>query len=334
MRNFRNFDFIFYDPRKFFAGVLLILVIVPLSLSGLMNMRTSALTISSVRDCDANAVIRCGALNSTELENRFHEAGVAEIFSSFGISAQDIANARNSAVEGQVTSGNEVMVNGQVVATNAITAGRQNMSGSTMMTSGGVTFFRRPPSVSFASSPLAAFVMMNNNDRFAFAIIASCGNPVIATPVRQPARPVAPAVRTPITPTPVTPVTPVTPTPTPITPVTPTPQQQTTTTPANNNTNTNTNTNNNTVSVQIPPETVTQQQPTTQQPVVQQQPTTTPVTPTVAATPVAAAQPTAPATQPTTLPNTGAGNVFALSGAAGVVGTVGHLLYQRRRINN
>ena len=36
------------------------------------------------------------------------------------------------------------------------------MAGSTKVTAGSVTFFKRPPSVSFASSPLDAFVVMNN----------------------------------------------------------------------------------------------------------------------------------------------------------------------------
>jgi hypothetical protein len=84
-------------------------------------------------------------------------------------------------VAGEVYKDGTVKVNGQVVATDAITAGRQNISGSTKVTTNGTTFYRRPPSVSFVSSPLSAYVVMKNGV-FQFAILASCGNPVSAHP--------------------------------------------------------------------------------------------------------------------------------------------------------
>jgi hypothetical protein len=148
----------------------------------LFSKHSGALTIVSSRDCDDNAVIRCGARNFDELTTRYSNSGVAIIYSAFGINQQDISNIANAAVEGQVTKSGEVIVGGKVVATNAMTAGRLNMAGSTKVTSGGVIFYKRPPSVSFVSSSLPAFVVMNG-DKFVFAIIASCGNPVIATPV-------------------------------------------------------------------------------------------------------------------------------------------------------
>lgn len=87
-----------------------------------------------------------------------------------------------------------------LVATNAMTAGRQNMPGSTQMTSDDTVFFKRPPSVSFQSSSLPAFVVMNNG-RFDFAIIASCGNPVNATPVTVRVKPKVKASTTTVQPT-------------------------------------------------------------------------------------------------------------------------------------
>jgi uncharacterized repeat protein (TIGR01451 family) len=89
-------------------------------------------------------------------------------------------------VEGSVTTENKVLIGDKVVATNAVTAGRQNMPGSTPILSG--QFYERPPSVSFNSSPLNAFVKMEN-DQFKYAVIMSCGNPVKATPAAQPKQP-------------------------------------------------------------------------------------------------------------------------------------------------
>ncbi|MDB5161177.1 MAG: hypothetical protein JWO96_557 [Candidatus Saccharibacteria bacterium] len=347
----RNFEFLLYDPRKFFAVAAVLLLVAPISLVGLLESSAKSLTINSPRDCDSNAVIRCGALNFTELENRSQQPGVTEIFNSFGISPQEIAGARQTAVEGSVTSSNTVIVDGQVVATNAVTAGRQNMSGSTAVTSGGVTFFRRPPSVSFVSSPLPAFVFMNNG-RFSSAIIASCGNPVIATPVPQTPRPArivpTPAPTPTPTPTPTTTTPPAVIQPQPVTVInnnTQTQQQQqqqqsaptTSTTPTTPTTSTPTTPTTPTPSTPItsptPSQTQTQAQSQTA-PVPQaqsQNETTAAVVPTTPTAQQAAAP--AASTTPTTLPNTGSGDgVFVISGAATVVGTIGHMVYQRRRL--
>lgn len=98
-----------------------------------------------------------------------------------------------------------------MVATGALTGGRQDISGSTREDVGGTVFFVRPPSVSFASSPLSAFVVMVNG-QFKFAIIASCGNAVKATPVAPAPKPAPKPAPTPApkpTPTPPPPAKPV-----------------------------------------------------------------------------------------------------------------------------
>ena len=100
-------------------------------------------------------------------------------------------NMSSTASNCQVSSSDKVIMNGKVIATHAITGGRQNIGNSRMVTTHGVTFFVRPPSVSFVSSPLSAFCVMNNH-RFDFAVINSCGNAVIAKPVPTPVHPKPP----------------------------------------------------------------------------------------------------------------------------------------------
>lgn len=149
-------------------------------------------TISTVKDCDDNAVIFCGASSVSELTNKYSSgdghnsaASIHAIFSFFGISSTDVTSMSGNSVDvqaGKVSrAGNVHDANGNIVATGAMTGGRQNMPGSTQHTSGGTVFFSRPPSVSFQSNSLDAFVVMVNG-RFSFAILASCGNPVKATP--------------------------------------------------------------------------------------------------------------------------------------------------------
>ncbi|HET7827854.1 MAG TPA: hypothetical protein VFK97_03235 [Candidatus Saccharimonadales bacterium] len=160
----------------------------------------AALTISGGHDCNDNAVIRCGIANSKDLAADFQDASVDHIYSHFGISQADINNFDSQAVAGSVTIHGAVVVNGKVVATNALTAGRQDMSGSKATTVDGTTFYVRPPSVSFQQPSLPAYVVMHNG-RFDFAIIASCGNPVIATP-KKPKVIIPPTTSTPPQPTP------------------------------------------------------------------------------------------------------------------------------------
>lgn len=145
-----------------------------------------ALSIQSPRDCDTNAVINCGALTTTELQQRYSNAGVPAIYNYFGISAKDIQATGKTAVAGRVYKNGTVTINDVVVATGAVTAGRQNISGSTKVASGGATFYTRPPSVSFRADSLAAFVIIENG-QFKFAVLAACGNPVKATAVPKPA---------------------------------------------------------------------------------------------------------------------------------------------------
>jgi hypothetical protein len=148
----------------------------------------SALTIGGPSDCDSNAIINCGAHSTSALMGAYQSSAyVQKVYAYFGISASDMANLPATNVAGRVTRDGKVFVDGQsqAVATNAVTGGRQNMPGSTQVNFQGVTFFKRPPSVSFQQQSLPAFVAMKNG-QFQFAVIASCGNAVRAQAVKQP----------------------------------------------------------------------------------------------------------------------------------------------------
>lgn len=136
------------------------------------------------RDCDANAVIRCGALSANELRQKYNSQSDAQaVFSHMGINGDEMANSNWR--RGHVTNDGKVVVNGRTVATNAMTAGRQNMQGSRAVTVDGTTFYVRPTSASFAQGQLDAMVAMKDG-RFQHAVLTSCGNPVKAKPVPKP----------------------------------------------------------------------------------------------------------------------------------------------------
>jgi hypothetical protein len=170
---------------KFVHGAILGAIVGVVIVSGLRGEQAAALSITAPRDCDTNAVINCGALNTAELKQRYNNQGVSAIYNYFGIAAQDISSIDTTAAAGLVYKDGGVTVGGKTVATNAVTAGRENISGSTKVTSGGVTFYKRPPKVSFRPDSIAAYVVMKDG-QFKFAILAPCGNPVTATAVPKP----------------------------------------------------------------------------------------------------------------------------------------------------
>jgi hypothetical protein len=175
---------------------------------------TSALTLDSFRDCDDWAVIKCGSISTGELQKDYKaDSSVGVIFKHFNISASDIDTIDTKAVAGYVYDDGKVTVNGKTVATDAITAARKNVTGSAKVTTSGVEFYVRHVKVSFAHKKVPAFVVYKDG-KFDYAVLASCGNPIIASPVVTPAKVPTPPPPPPTTPTP-TPI----PTPTPPPPV-------------------------------------------------------------------------------------------------------------------
>jgi len=199
MRRSRTRKFRIIIKRALATAATLPILLFPSAVSAL-----SAGTDKTV-NCDNNAVMFCGALSSDNLIHKYDNGdgqnsaqSIHDIFgaSRFGITSTDIHAMDTTAMPGTVTKDGTVKVNadvqqngqtefhsGDVVATGAITAGRLNMAGSTKVTNGSTTFYVRTPNISFTKDSLDAFVVMKNGV-FQFAILSSCGNPVVAKPVQ------------------------------------------------------------------------------------------------------------------------------------------------------
>lgn len=140
------------------------------------------------RDCDANAIMHCGAATRSEL-SRKTTGDITAIYAHYGIQKAHFSTL----ADGTVYSDGRVVVGGKTVATNAVSTGRHNMAGSTAVTAGGVRIYERPTSVSFRSASLPAFVKMTNG-KFQYAIIKSCGNPTKGKPTPEPEKPKNPKI--------------------------------------------------------------------------------------------------------------------------------------------
>lgn len=145
----------------------------------------AGLAASGPRDADSNAMVYNGAYSRAELTQKLkngdgvHSASsLQKEFSSRGVTIAEIQS--DNMVNGQVTKGGRVIVDGKTVATNARSWGRQNMAGSKK----DGNLYVRPTEVSFQSSSLDAFVYMKDGV-FQYAIIKACGNLVEAKAVAK-----------------------------------------------------------------------------------------------------------------------------------------------------
>ena len=137
------------------------------------------------RDCDSNAIIHCGAGDTNELTQKYNEnktGDLATIYNAYGISSGMLSGAKM----GEVRKDGTVVVNGEVVATEVMSIGRQPLAGSSPKTIGGKTYYNSPPSTSFRSNSIVAFVFFDADGLFKSAIITSCGNPVEGKPKPKP----------------------------------------------------------------------------------------------------------------------------------------------------
>lgn len=157
-----------------------------------VDVQAQNISIGGPSDCDSNAVMYCGAHSVNDVIHKYNNSGsVKDIYAYFGIGPNEVRSMDSNGtkvIAGSVTRSGDVLDNnGKVIATSALTAGRQYIAGSNHVNYRGTSFYTRPPSVSFQSNSLAAFVVLKDNGQFNYAILAACGNPVKANPKQPPA---------------------------------------------------------------------------------------------------------------------------------------------------
>lgn len=175
------------------------------------TLAVPTLAAGQVRDNNLNAVMYGGAYSIDELNAKLNggtgkqhqSAGeLQSLFAAYGIKQSDFGQL----VDGYVNKQNQVIVNGTVVASDVTTMGRHNIAGSTYNGSFGYPLYLRHPSVSFVSDNLQAFVSMNYDGTYAYAILKPCGNivigpgvkarPVVVVSTKTPEKPVVPVEKT------------------------------------------------------------------------------------------------------------------------------------------
>lgn len=137
-------------------------------------------------DCSSNAVIKCGVDSITRLRTAYAQntGNTKAIFSYFGISSSMVNQGKYGI--GSATKDGKIVVNGKVVATNGVSAGRNPSNGATKINLSGTTFYTRPIGSLFVTPTEPVIVFYNADGSVSHAVMNSCGNPIKATPVEQP----------------------------------------------------------------------------------------------------------------------------------------------------
>lgn len=186
--------------------VISLLVVTLLGLSSMLvqpQVSAAGIVFGGPFDKDSNAVLFGGAATTQTIVKDYKHgvsgtatdgtkvvdsaASIQHIYDYFKITRSDIDTIGHTAVAGSVDINGNVFVGKELVATDALTAGRTDIKGkqSKRVTHEGTTFWVRKPRVSFKEHSLTAFVVMQDG-RFKYAILSSCGNSLSAHPKPAP----------------------------------------------------------------------------------------------------------------------------------------------------
>lgn len=177
-------------------GKLIGFAVALLSVASIGVIQLNANAVDDSRDCDRFAVINCGTKSLKELRVEYDtnnrsplnttstaQNDIKRIFSSMGISASELNGGNFKS--GVVYQDGRVVVGGRTVATGAVMAAR-GLGGTPISGTGASKV-----SVSRMADAQTAFVKFDKNNRFMFAVMKPCGNPVTATPPPPAAKPSA-----------------------------------------------------------------------------------------------------------------------------------------------
>ncbi len=135
-----------------------------------------------------NDIIHGGVSSQSELRSAYRDgdgrnsaANIQAIFAeAIGVEgADDFSNMQ----QGTVHRDGRVLVDGEVVATEAMSSGRLNFRDSKPLGDTGAYYHRTDIRFSERTSQLPVLVQFDEKGQYEFAVIMNCGNPVIAKPV-------------------------------------------------------------------------------------------------------------------------------------------------------
>lgn len=175
-----------FNFRSKKAVLATVAAVVALGLGGFAFKEVSA---TEIRDCSGNSIIQCGALSPSEFINKVKQNNtnghhdLPAIYANFGLVPKQYQQFVKYAKMGQDYRNGNVVVNGQVVATNAWSIGRwASWQGSGYFTKkiNGVNYYGNYNDKAYGSNvnSIPVMVLFNSHGVMQFAAMTACGNPV------------------------------------------------------------------------------------------------------------------------------------------------------------
>lgn len=164
---------------SFAAGCMTALVVV---LAGLYLPKAQA------ADCDQNAIIYCGfsaasdfisTVRANDSRNGHHD--LQTVYAAYGLEPTSYDKFVSSARPGTAYKDGRIVVDGQTVATNAKSIGRQAAaqgSGYFTQNIGGTNYYGNSNSVVFKSDSIPVMALFDSHGSLQFAVLTACGNPI------------------------------------------------------------------------------------------------------------------------------------------------------------
>ncbi len=146
---------------------------------------------SSIRDTGHNPIINTGSIGClTAAEcvadmKKNNPSDLKDIYANFGLAPSDYANFEKNARLGITTRDGKIIVDGQVVATNAWSTGRDKFGKDTRIAYQikGKTYYKSLTKNSFAAgvNSIDTLVLFNADGTVKTAVMTACGNPTWGT---------------------------------------------------------------------------------------------------------------------------------------------------------
>jgi len=141
-----------------------------------------------VQDCSANSIIACGSQTPGAFINKLNANNPADlqaIYSYFGLDSSMYGDFSTNAKMGTAYKDGRIVVDGQTVATNAWSIGREKKSYSSDMIIGSHTYYKSMNKDVFVPDSIPAMVYFDaKTGQISFAVLTACGNPMGGTPVK------------------------------------------------------------------------------------------------------------------------------------------------------
>ena len=165
--------------------ILTVFTLVMIAFGGMLMVSQRSAGVGAAAN-DPNDIVPGGVSSITDLRAKYaaNKDNVQSAYSRMGITSDMVNKA--SYKTGTIYKGGDIRVGGEVVATDALTLGRNYIAGSTKVTPDNHVFYMRPTTISMASESLPVIVFFDASGKFTGAVINDCGNPVKATNVVVP----------------------------------------------------------------------------------------------------------------------------------------------------